>query len=133
LTYGGLYQWDEAMQYVTTQGTKGICPSGWHIPEKIEFETLKAILDNDGNSLKAIGQGSGGGAGTNTSGFSALLSGNRSVDGFFVALAYEAYIWSSNEIGADNAYNLDLYYGGSDIGLYYNYKKYGFSVRCIKD
>jgi uncharacterized protein (TIGR02145 family) len=27
-TYGGLYQWDEAMQYVTTEGTQGICPSG---------------------------------------------------------------------------------------------------------
>jgi len=132
-TYGGLYQWDEAMQYVTTQGTKGICPAGWHIPSRIEFETLKAILNNDGNSLKAIGQGTGLGAGTNTSGFSALLSGNRSDGGFFVSLTYEAYIWSSNEIGADNAYNLDLYYGGSDIGLYYNYKEYGFSVRCIKD
>jgi len=32
VTYGGLYQWDEAMQYVTTAGTQGICPDGWHIP-----------------------------------------------------------------------------------------------------
>jgi len=30
--YGGLYQWDEAMQYVTTQGVQGICPAGWHLP-----------------------------------------------------------------------------------------------------
>ena len=25
-TYGGLYEWPEAMQYSTTPGTKGICP-----------------------------------------------------------------------------------------------------------
>ena len=31
-TYGGLYKWDEAMQYTTTEGAIGICPSGWHIP-----------------------------------------------------------------------------------------------------
>ncbi|MBK7631804.1 MAG: hypothetical protein IPJ23_14080 [Ignavibacteriales bacterium] len=27
--YGGLYQWNEAMQYVTTEGARGICPEGW--------------------------------------------------------------------------------------------------------
>ena len=40
LGYGGLYQWDEAMQYVTTPGTQGICPTGWHIPTIEEFEIL---------------------------------------------------------------------------------------------
>jgi uncharacterized protein (TIGR02145 family) len=30
--YGGLYQWDEMMQYVTAEKTKGICPTGWHLP-----------------------------------------------------------------------------------------------------
>jgi uncharacterized protein (TIGR02145 family) len=131
-SYGGLYQWNEAMQYSTTPGTQGICPGGWHVPTRTEFDTL-AVVCTDGNSLKAIGQGTGGGEGTNTSGFSALLTGNRSNDGFFVALSIEAYIWSSTEIGAANAYNLDLYYGVNSVGTYYNYKEYGFSVRCIKD
>jgi len=27
-TYGGLYQWGEAMQYATTEGARGICPEG---------------------------------------------------------------------------------------------------------
>ncbi len=27
-TYGGLYRWDEAMQYSTTEGAQGICPEG---------------------------------------------------------------------------------------------------------
>ena len=49
-TYGGLYQWNEAMQYVTTQGAQGICPSGWHIPTYAKLQTLKtAVVDNNGN------------------------------------------------------------------------------------
>ncbi len=43
-TYGGLYQWDEMMAYSTTQGTKGICPSGWHLPRDSEWYTLENYL-----------------------------------------------------------------------------------------
>jgi hypothetical protein len=34
--YGGLYQWNEAMQYVSTEATQGICPFGWHLPTNAE-------------------------------------------------------------------------------------------------
>ncbi len=85
--YGGLYQWDEAMQYSTSPGAQGICPTGWHISTLAEFQTLSSAVGGDGNALKAIGQGSGGGEGTNTSGFSALLAGYRhSSDGSFASL-----------------------------------------------
>jgi len=46
--------------------------AGWHIPSQTEFQTLNTEVINDGNALKAVGQG-----GTNTSGFSVLLSGYR--------------------------------------------------------
>jgi hypothetical protein len=55
--YGGLYQWNEAMQWSTTPGTQGICPPGWHIPTYAEFQTLSSSVGGDGNALKAIGQG----------------------------------------------------------------------------
>ena len=35
--YGGLYQWDEVMQYLTNEGVQGICPQGWHIPTDAEW------------------------------------------------------------------------------------------------
>ena len=54
-TFGGLYQWNEAMQYTTTPGTKGICPSGWHIPTYSAFQTLSTSVGGDGNALKEIG------------------------------------------------------------------------------
>jgi uncharacterized protein (TIGR02145 family) len=76
-TYGGLYQWNEAMQYTTAEDARGICPNGWHLPTNVEFQALGTSVGGDGNALKEIGQGVGGGAGTNTSGFSALLAGFR--------------------------------------------------------
>lgn len=131
-TYGGLYQWDEAMQYSTTPGTKGICPTGWHIPTYAEFLTLINELGNNGNALKAIGQGTGSGAGTNTSGFSALLGGVRTFTGFFSTGNY-ADFWSSTEYFASYAHTLGLYGNGSGINFNYNDKDLGFSVRCVQD
>src|ERR1035438_8652133 len=104
--YGGLYQWNEAMQYVTSARTKGICPTGWHIPTYPEFTTLSTTVSGDGNKLKAIGQGTGTGAGTNTSGFSALLAGYRHGNGGFYSLGYLTYIWSSTESNAAYAYGM---------------------------
>jgi uncharacterized protein (TIGR02145 family) len=131
-TYGGLYQWNEAMQYFTTLGTQGICPLGWHIPTYAEFQTLRTTVNNDGNRLKAIGEGSGGGAGTNTSGFSALLAGCRYYQGSFLWLGGSAYIWSSTE-SSTNTYYLGLTSTSNAISLYDMQHVYGLSVRCIKD
>lgn len=36
-TYGGFYQFAEAVQYDESGGVKGICPSGWHIPTYLEW------------------------------------------------------------------------------------------------
>ncbi len=132
-TYGGLYQWNEAMQYVTTPGAQGICPTGWHIPTYTEFETLKAAVNSDGKALKREDQGSGGGQGTNTSGFSALLAGYRLYDGHFYHFGYYSIFWSSTENDAYYAGSLVLYYNDSIIYLVSYYKEDGFSIRCLKD
>ena len=132
-TYGGLYQWNEAMQYVTTPGTKGICPTGWHIPTIVEFQTLDTAVSSNGNSLKAVGQGTGSGAGTNTSGFFALLAGYRNIYGNFYQLGTFANFWLSTEYDATRAYGIDLPSNYSYFVFNFNYKSCGFSVRCAKD
>jgi len=133
-TYGGLYQWDEAMQYVTTEGAKGICPEGWHIPTMTEYMTLGGTVVGDANALKAVLQGTGNGAGTNASGFTALLAGDRFDNGYFENLGYDAFFWSSKEYDTQGAGNLNLYYDDDIIYLGLNDdKEYGFSVRCVKD
>jgi len=133
LLYGGLYQWDEAMQYVTTVGAQGICPSGWHVATYSEYQGLSAAAGDDGNALKMIGQGTGEGTGTNSSGFSALLAGYRVYDGTFNHLDYAANVWSSTEYDGSNASNLTLYGDNQTVDLLANLKTSGFSVRCFED
>jgi uncharacterized protein (TIGR02145 family) len=131
-TYGGLYQWNEAMQYVRDDGAKGICPTGWRIPTFTEIETLSSAVGGDGNALKEIGQGTGGGAGTNISGFSALLAGKRNYNGGFTALGNFAIFWSSTDTSATVVNYIYLYYNDSNIYLNYHSKGDGLSVRCLK-
>ncbi|MFH1196964.1 MAG: FISUMP domain-containing protein [bacterium] len=130
--YGGLYQWNEAMQYDNDEGSRGICPPGWHIPTNSEYESLSMAVNNDGNALKAVGQGTGSGAGTNESCFSALLAGRRYYDSNFDLLGYDAYFWSSTE-DASHAYSVDLHYNSSGVYFFIGLKSQGFSVRCIYD
>jgi uncharacterized protein (TIGR02145 family) len=131
--YGGLYQWNESMQYDTVPGAQGICPGGWHIPRLAEYQALSATVSGEGNALKAIGQGNGAGAGTNTSGFSALLTGYRNGSGAFYYLESYANVWSSTKYNATFLDYLNLDYGSSAIYLYDNSGNYGYSVRCIMD
>ncbi|MCX6150707.1 MAG: hypothetical protein NTX22_09305 [Ignavibacteriales bacterium] len=131
--YGGLYQWSEAMAYDTTPGTKGICPDSWHIPTLAEFQTLATAVGDDGNKLKAAGEGTGIGVGTNTSGFSGLLAGSRYNNGYFGYLGYYASYWCSTDFDSTHAFSLVLFYDYNDITLSIFNKVYGFSVRCIKD
>jgi len=145
-SYGGLYQWAEAVQYLNgttnttsavpafTGNVQGICPTGWHIPTWAEYNTtLNTTVGGSGNSLKEIGQGLGAGSGTNTSGFSALLRGYRNYDGGFLNLGYYTLFWSSSENSGIGAGSMGLDFDNSDIHQDGYNKVYGYSVRCVKD
>jgi uncharacterized protein (TIGR02145 family) len=131
--YGGLYQWREAMQFTKKQGTRGICPIGWHIPLISEFDTLISSVKGDAYALKKIGQGGG----TNTSGFSGLLSGDNEYN-YFRYLGTNANFWCSlsfHLVHADpyDANYLELWNDNAVYsGRYYN-TDFGLSVRCIRD
>lgn len=43
--YGGLYQWDEAMQYSNESGAQDICPAVRHIPSDEEWKILEGYVD----------------------------------------------------------------------------------------
>jgi len=134
--YGGLYQWNEAMQYVTIEGTKGICPTGWHIPIGAELVTLQTTVDYNSNALKAIGQGTGSGQGTNTSGFSALLAGSRTTNGTFYNLNSYAFFWSSvpsNMTDSFDSFIMYMFYYDNLLNIYGDKWEKGYSVRCLKD
>jgi uncharacterized protein (TIGR02145 family) len=131
--YGGLYQWNEAMQYQTNAKAQGICPAGWHIPTLYEFNSLSTIVSSSSNALKNIGQGTGIGVGTNTSGFSALLTGYHHYSGLFFDEGLTTDFWSSSSFDASNVYYMFMYSYNNTIYQDYNNKNYGFSVRCSND
>jgi uncharacterized protein (TIGR02145 family) len=43
---GGLYTWDEMMQYSTDSINQGVCPEGWRIPTDYEWKLLEGIADS---------------------------------------------------------------------------------------
>ena len=137
-TYGGLYQWDEMMQYVTTESTQGVCPTGWHIPTDIDWTTLTDYLGGTsvaGGKMKETGTthwSSPNTGATNSSDFTALPGGDRYTNGSFSTQGDDAYLWSSTEDGSDAWYRL-LYYGNAQVFRFSDGKTYGFSVRCVRD
>lgn len=145
---GGLYQWNEMMNYTTTAGAQGLCPDGWHVPTDTEWFAMENFLDPTisnptqtgwrgsvaGMKLKNAGSGppynwNSGNAGTNESGFTALPSGYRNTSGGSSGTATNAAFWTSTQY-----YDRELFYGyntayrGSGVNPYF-----GFAVRCIKD
>jgi uncharacterized protein (TIGR02145 family) len=142
--YGGLYKWNEMMQYVTNPGTQGICPpnGGWHLPTAEELLTITDFLGGEevaGGEMKQTGTIQGGdglwfepneGA-TNNSGFTGLPGGYRGYDGNFYFLGCYTHFWSSTESSSDSAWIRTLFFNYPDFYLNNFTKDYGFSVRCI--
>ena len=133
-TYGGLYQWNEAMQYTITEGAQGICPAGSHIPSDNDWKILEMQLGMtqakaDGTSWRGTNQGTqlkiGG-----TSGLSIPLAGFRDTGGSFGSLLSGAYLWSSSE-SSSYAWRRYLGSGGATVVRDAGAKGYGLSVRCL--
>ena len=147
-TYGGLYQWDEMMQYTTTQGVQGICMEGWHLPTDAEWCILEQEVDptitcsstgwrgvDGGGKLKESGTthwNSPNTGATNSSGFTALPGGIRDADGSFGGLGYVGYWWSSSEGGASSVWYRYLGFGYAQVGRDGYDVSGGFAVRCLK-
>lgn len=134
--YGALYEWGEMMNYGSTEGVRGICPSGWHIPTEGEwldlvnnlgmYPGIKLQSDNNncqGYYCNVLGE----------SGFDALLSGGRITHGPYEGLNIYDRFWTSTQDGTDNAHIFILNESTSSASESSFNKAVGASVRCIKD
>jgi len=143
--FGGLYQWNEIMQYQTTAGVQGICPAGWHIPTDGEWTILTAFLGGEtvaGGKMKSIGNSQDGTGlwqwpneeATNESGYTGMPAGVRgNNDGSFAGEGQSIDLWSSTEYNGDRAMCRGLTYYSSGLSILGNDKLDGFSVRCIRN
>lgn len=138
-TYGGLYQWNEMMQYNTTPGIQGICPEGWHLPTDDEWTSLVDYIgggDIAGGKLKEKGTthwDSPNTGATNESGFLALPGGECVDFGNFYFLGTHAYFWSSTEYNNPDAWIWTMNYNSLEAFHVYGDEDSGFSVRCVRD
>nr|AOE13987.1 conserved hypothetical protein [uncultured bacterium] len=127
-TYGRLYNW-----YAVNTGN--LCPSGWHVPTDQEYTTLTDALGGTsvaGDAMKSSTSDSPAWDGTNTSGFSGLAGGARYSVGDFNYGGDFGYFWSASANGTNAWYHL-LSGGGTGAFLISNYRRSGFSVRCVRD
>lgn len=137
--YGGLYSWDEMMQYQTTEGAKGICPNGWHIPTNQEWTTLTNLLGGEteaGAKMKEttllhwLSPNTGA---NNESGFSALPGGTRNSNGTFQDLGYQGKFWTSSQNNATNAVEKYLGYNNTELFSDIIDKTNGNTCRCMQN
>ncbi len=125
--YGRLYAWEEAMK---------VCPEGWHLPSKEEWEILMNFAGGEkiaGKKLKAKDGWFEDGNGTDDYGFSALPGGLCFSDGNFIDVGSRGYWWSSAyEHNSFRAYYCGICYCDEDTRRNAN-KFLLISVRFIKD
>ena len=121
-----------------TGPVRGLCPAGWHLPSKAEWETLFAAVG--GVSIASIKLKSTSGwnnsfNGSDEFGFTALPAGVRSYKtGYYYEMGEGVYYWSFTEDYTEkHAYTIFLGYDYEDASSNYYYKNFAFSVRCVKD
>ena len=134
---------------------KEFAPEGWHVPTDAEWTTLEEFLiansyNYDGTTTenkiaKAMASTSGwnsstqpGAAGNdqslnNSSGFNVFPEGYRFNGGSFNDEGGLAIFWSSTESSANNAWNRNLSNYNSSLYRSTSNKRFGFSVRFVRD
>ena len=143
---GRLYTWAEA---------KTVCPEGWRLPTKADFEALviaapgnvaqSPSLSRAGAALKASDGWFKKGNGSDALGFNALPAGYRSAvlkaddgaitGGKFDGIGGYAYFWSATEDSENpesNAYYLFLSFSSDAASLNAFAKEDFRSVRCVR-
>ena len=154
--YGRLYTWAGAIDSVNlannddklfycgfgrtcdlTGMVKGICPTGWHLPDTTEWKALFSEVGGQssaGKVLKSQTDWISSGGGTDDFGFAALPAGSRYANGsLFYHDGEFAAFWSSIEYDRGHAYRMYLNYDADKAGIHDIDKSIGHSVRCVKD
>ena len=131
--YGKLYNW-----YAVNDARK-LCPVGWHIPTESDWNTLITFLNGvnlAGGKMKESGlqywNDPNIGA-TNESGFSGLPGGLRDFNGNFVFIGDSGFWWGTPAGSNGDAYTQSLNTNSTSTINFYEDRRSGASVRCIRD
>ena len=140
LYYGRLYTAYSAADMKMWEGSQGICPKGWHLPTREEWEILISTIGGYSSASELLIGGS--------SDFNALyagwgekvvrmINGERETLWIFHGLGSITYFWSSTPLkpippGCSH-WNIALLKGKDRIYTGYSGNANFLSVRCIKN
>ena len=139
--YGRLYNW------YAVDDTRGLCPSGWHVPTDEDWMALEMQLGlseyqanstgnrgwNQGSRLKSTSGWASNGNGTDNFGFSALPGSRRWSNGKFYNAGSNGEWWSSSPFDANRAWNRLLARSLSTVSRDQMLLGDGMSVRCLRN
>ncbi len=129
--FGKLYCWEIAIE---------VCPDGWHLPSEEEWETLADHLGGEdiaGSKMKEISKywNSLNEESSNESGFSALPGGylEDPDDTSYPFMGEIGFFWSTKEKSGSSAWFRYVKFDGNLLKAGNGDKKFGMSVRCLKE
>lgn len=128
--YGRLYNW------FAVDNTAGLCPSGWHVPTRSEFDALEAFLgvNTDGNKLKSSNTDSPPWDGSNETGFSAVPAGMRHGDyASYILNGEQCSFWISDDDSIENGRSRLFKSVSWNTQISSNIKRQGNPVRCLRN
>jgi uncharacterized protein (TIGR02145 family) len=130
-----VYQWDELMQYQTSEASQGLCPPGWHVPTSAEWDELLSFYNGPGQAAGPMKDT------LLVNGFQSYQQGFLYLNhtwAFATGLYAGSMYWSSTLSGSSTpsgsraiARGLNGY--NPSVSKYEALRGNGFGVRCVKD
>lgn len=129
--YGAIYNGYCALQLP-------LAPTGWHIPEDTEWNTLISYLGGSTACITKLGESSSAhweglkSSFSNESGFTLMPSGSRGSSGLFsVSISTSSVIWG--HIITSSFLLSEVFFADRTESMLSNFYREGYSIRCIKD
>ncbi len=116
--------------YSAFEDLRGICPIGWHLPSKDEWQTLINYANNKTINLKESGNFHWiSSDGNNVTGFTAIPSGYLLGSGSLLNIGKSSDYWTSTK-DMDKIFDVEI---GDNFTFFSDTKDSFFSIRCVKD
>lgn len=124
--YGKLYNW------YAMHDARNVCPCGWHVPTKLEWETLANYLGGlnvAGESMKSTMGWIQNDWATNSSGFTGLPAGLRLHANTVLYDKWDGAWWQNSAYGEAKQLHVNSFFLLNPVLD----KEEGLSIRCVKD